>query len=161
MPAPLTVSLLVAIAALVAARIVVPGLPPVRLAGPLRAPDALLVTVGTLGLLAHCLAMFYPAVVAAVPGSGPYARLVNAMGPGSVVLFAVPAAILIVGLRHHRAVGVVVLVLTLVAVGVTMYDGGPLTAHLIAISAAVIVIAVLVVVLTTWGAARSASGSRG
>lgn len=103
-----------------------------------RPVDGVLVVVGWLGLALHCGAMFGRPLVSWIPGSTAYVDVVNGMGSGSVVLYVVPAVLLLVGLRGARPVLLAVCSLALVAVGITMYDGGSLPTHLTAIFAAVV-----------------------
>ncbi len=111
-----------------------------RLAVPMRGSDAAAAGVGLAGLVLHCGAMFFRSVVEVLPGSGPAISQINALGTASIVWFVVPSALVLIGLRRqHRAVLLVVLG-SLVAVGVTMYDGGPLAVHLAAIFASVVVL---------------------
>lgn len=97
--------------------------------------------LGALGLAAHCVAMFFTDVARSVPGSGGYVDGVNGMGITSMVLYAVPALLVIVGLWRVARWALVTVVALLVAVGVTMYNGGPLTVHLTAILLSVIALA--------------------
>ena len=106
--------------------------------------DVALVGVGVLGLLFHCTAMFSQRLYEGAPAVKPLVDLVNSMGVVSVVLFVVPAALILIGLRQQQRGALAVLSLTLVVVGMTMYVGGPLQLHLAAIFAATIVLAAVV-----------------
>ncbi|MEO7236414.1 MAG: hypothetical protein ABIW80_13715 [Lapillicoccus sp.] len=103
--------------------------------------------LGTLGLVAHCIAMFFGemflSLLGGVPGVRGYADAVNGMGPASIAAYVLPAAFLLVAVRRRRVPTIAVL-LALGFVGVTMYDGGPLWLHLTAISCLVVVLAGLV-----------------
>nr|WP_294694534.1 hypothetical protein [uncultured Friedmanniella sp.] len=132
-----TLSLLGVLGVLLALRLVLPGLPLPALARRLRAVDAILVAVGIVGLAVHCAAMFATPVVLAVPGAGPVVAVINALGWGSVVLFLVPAGLLVAGLRRQLAWAWIGLAALLTAVGITMYNGGPLSTHLVTIAATV------------------------
>ncbi len=103
--------------------------------------------LGALGLVAHCVAMFFGetflGLLGRVPGVRAYADAVTGMGPASVVAYGLPAALLLVAVRRRRDPAIAVLV-ALGVVGVTMYDGGPLWLHLAAISGLVAVLAWLV-----------------
>ncbi len=101
--------------------------------------DGVLALVGWLGLALHCGAMFARPFVAWIPGSAGYVDVVNGMGAGSIVLYLVPAALLLVGLRRARPPVLAVCAVMLGAVGITMYDGGTLQAHLTAIFGAVVI----------------------
>jgi hypothetical protein len=115
-----------------------------RAGRPVRVIDGALIMVGTLGLVFHCFAMFYRSAASSVPFARPFVEAVNGMGPASVTLFVVPAALLLVGLRHQHAYVITIEVLTLLAVGVTMYDHRGLAAHLTAIFIAVTALATIV-----------------
>lgn len=100
--------------------------------------------VGTAGLVLHCTAMFDRALLTALPGSGTYIDAVNGMGAASVVLYVLPAVLVLIGLRRQPRVAVGLLAAVLAAVAVTMYDHGQLAAHLTAIfGSAVLLAAVL------------------
>jgi hypothetical protein len=126
------------------ARFVIPQLPVRSRAVRLSVVDVALVGVGVLGLLFHCTAMFSQRLYEGAPAVKPLVDLVNSMGVVSVVLFVVPAALILIGLRQQQRGALAVLSLTLVAVGMTMYVGGPLQLHLAAIFAATIVLAAVV-----------------
>ena len=130
-----TLSLLAVLGVLLVLRLVLPGLPLPALARRLRAVDAVLVTVGLLGLLVHCAAMFATDVMLAVPGAEPVVAVINALGWGSLILFLVPAGLLVVGLRQQQPWAWIGLAVSLTAVGVTMYDGSSLSTHLVTIAA--------------------------
>ncbi len=142
MPLSLSLSLLAVVIVLLVLRFAVPALPPRQVARPLRPVNAVIAAVGVLGLVAHCGAMFYPDVIGVIPGIDGYMRVVNALGLASIVLYTVPAVLIIVGLRHQHPAALITLGFALLAVDITMYDGRPVTEHLTAISVAVIVLAV-------------------
>ncbi len=143
MPLSLSLSLLAVVIVLMALRFVVPTLPPEGLARPLGKVDGVLALVGVLGLVGHCGAMFYPGVLGLIPGIDGYMRVVNELGTASIVLYGVPAALIVLGLRRQHPAALVGLSAALVGVGITMYDGGPLNAHLTAISVSVVVLAMV------------------
>lgn len=157
MPTTLVVPLLVVVGVLILLRLVLPALPLRRWSRPIRPLDLGLAALGVLGLVLHCGAMFFPAVLAVVPGSDGYVAVVNALGTGSVVLYVLPAVLTVVGLRSQHPSAVTLLVIVLVAVGTTMYDGGPLNQHLAAIAAAVLVLAATGALLIRPPARSSAS----
>ena len=126
---------------LVAIRIVVPGLPVQRWMRPIRRLDALLVLVGDVGLVLHCTAMFARPFAMGIPGVSALVPAVNALGITSLLLYLAPAALVLVGLRRLWPPVPAVVLIALVAVGATMYDGGPLRVHLMAISVAVVLLA--------------------
>ena len=130
-----------AVLVLVVVRIVATPPPSGRGARPIGRVDALLVLIGLVGLLFHCLAMFARPFAQGVPGAAALVSPINGLGPASVLLYALPAALVLLGLRRQwRPVPGAVL-LVLLAVGVTMYDGGPVQIHLAAIFTAVVVLA--------------------
>jgi hypothetical protein len=144
MTAGFSISLAVSAALIVLARIVVPQLPVTSRAVRLSILDAVLVGVGVLGLLFHCTAMFSRGLYDGASALQSFVGLVNAMGGASIVLFVVPALLILIGLRRQQRGALAVLSLTLVAVGVTMYAGGSLQLHLAAIFAATIALVALV-----------------
>ena len=157
MPLGLMVTLLVIVVVLVALRLSVRALPLRGWSRPIRPFDLVLAALGVLGLVLHCGAMFFPAVLGVVPGSDGYAAVVNALQTGSVVLYVLPAVLTVVGLRRQHPLVVALLAIALLVVGITMYDGGPLDQHLAAISAAVLVLAATGTLLITPPARSSAS----
>ncbi len=144
MTAGFSITLAVSALLILLARFVVPQLPVKSRAVRLSVPDTALVGVGVLGLLFHCTAMFSRGIYDGAPAVKPLVGLVNSMGVVSVVLFVVPAVLILIGLRRQQRGALAVLGLALVAVGVTMYVGAPLQLHLAAIFAATVVLAVLV-----------------
>jgi hypothetical protein len=113
---------------------------PSRHAHPIGRIDAVLLVLGTLGLVFHCTAMFFPEQTALVPGTDAAAAAVNRFGTASVLLFVVPCVLVLVALRRVRSPVLAVLAVTLAAVGITMYTGSPLDVHLATIAAAVLVL---------------------
>ena len=84
-------------------------------------------TVGLIGLLVHCAAMFATTAMLAVPGSEPVVAVINALGWGSLGLFVVPGGPLVVGLRQQEPWAWIVLAAALTAVGCAMYSGSSLS----------------------------------
>lgn len=142
MPLPLSLGLIILVVVVVVLRAMLPVLP-LRAARPIARVDAVVSAVGLLGLALHCGAMFYQWLIDAIPGTSGYVAVVNSMGAGSIVLYVIPAVLLLVGLRHQPPPARAVLLVALVLVGITMYNGGPLTVHLAAIAAAVIIITLI------------------
>lgn len=142
MPTAYVVVLLLLVTCIGVARLVLPALPSRRVSVRLHRVDVVLSLLGVLGLTFHCGAMFYRSAVQLLPGTNSAVSNINSLGPVSVVAFTVPAALLIVGLRRIRPPALALIVLALGAVGSTMYDGGPLTAHLTAIFATIALLAV-------------------
>ncbi|MBA2639404.1 MAG: hypothetical protein H0U77_05320 [Nocardioidaceae bacterium] len=112
---------------------------PSRRARTMPGLDLVLLVLGVIGLVFHCTAMFFPDQTALVPGSGPAAAAVNNLGTASVVLFVAPSVLVAAALRQVWPPALVLLVGTLAAVGITMYNGSPLELHLGTIAAAVLV----------------------
>lgn len=135
--ATFTLTLLAILGMLLALRLILPGLPLPALARRLPAVDAILVVVGLIALVVHCAAMFAPTAVLALPGAEPVVAVINALGWGSLVLFLVPAGLLVLGLRQQQPWAWVGLTALLTAVGLTMYNGGALSTHLVTIAATV------------------------
>lgn len=135
MPWPLLILAVVALA--LAARLLLASLP-LRSAVRLDIGLAVLVGLGLAGLVGHCAAMFYTDLVLTISGTDSYVDAVNAAGVASRLLYAVPALIMLVGLRRLPVPALAVLVLAFVAVGVTMYDGSAITTHLATILVSVV-----------------------
>ncbi|MET3919094.1 hypothetical protein [Arthrobacter sp. UYEF20] len=152
MPTEFAVGLAVVALLLLLLRLLVPGLPPVGLAVQLAAVDFALAAAGLLGLMLHCASMFYQPLVAFIPGSAAVTEQINSMGTASVIWYVVPALLLLAGLRRQKPVVLTVLAASLLAVGLTMYSGGPLSIHLAAIFASGVVTAAIMflLVLPPW-----------
>jgi hypothetical protein len=112
-----------------------------RFATTLTATDTTLITAGIGGLTFHCGAMFFRSTIERIPGTMSAINTVDAMGTASRLWFIVPAILLVIGLRRLRPVAVLAVAAALAAVGVTMYDHGPLRTHLTAIFVAVVILA--------------------
>jgi len=102
---------------------------------------AVLADIGIVGLVLHCGAMFFPSVVGEPPGTHRVIGAINALGAVSRIWYIAAAVLVLIGLQPQHVVARVIVALALVAVGVTMYGGGPLRTHLVAIFAAVVVLA--------------------
>jgi len=129
-------------------RLLVPGLPPKRLATRLTPWDLGLAAAGLVGLTLHCASMFFEPLVSVIPGSAVVIVQINAMGPASVAWYAVPSLLLLAGLRRQKTAVLALLAAALLSVGVTMYNGAALWTHLTAISAAVVVTSAILALLT-------------
>jgi len=71
----------------------------------MSAADAVVAGIGVLGLVLHCGAMFFPSLVARLPGSGGVIDEVNALGTVSIIGYVVPAVLVPLGFRRqHRVV---------------------------------------------------------
>ncbi|MFD1722676.1 hypothetical protein [Amnibacterium endophyticum] len=135
------VSVALIVLALVALRLI--GLFPVLAAArPLTRVDALVAYIGTLALVFHCVTMFFPDLGRAVPGGVALAPVINDLGVASAILYVLPAAVLLFGIRRLHPIAVAVNAVGLVAVGITMYDGGPVAVHTAAIAVEAIALAV-------------------
>lgn len=119
----------------VLARLLLPALP-LRVARPLSVWAAAAVAIGLAGLAFHCAAMFFPLLTRHLPGATAVMPDIRALGTPSIIWYVVPASLLLVGLRRLHPAGPLGVASALVAVGVTMYDDGPLRVHLAAILAA-------------------------
>lgn len=146
MPLPWTLTLVSVVVVALVLRIALPQLP-VRAASPMSVGRMAALGLGALGLVAHCTAMFFTDVARSVRGSGGYVDSVNGMGSSSIVLYAVPALLVIAGLWQVARWALATVVALLVVVGVTMYDRGPLTVHLTAILLVVTALAATVAAL--------------
>ncbi|WP_026550654.1 hypothetical protein [Arthrobacter sp. Br18] len=129
-------------------RLVIPGLPLQRVTRRLTPLDLGLTVLGVLGLILHCTSMFFRSVVAAIPGSGSVISQINSMGTASMIWYAVPALLVLVGLRRQHWAALTLLAASLLAVGITMYNGTALSTHLDTIFAASVIIAATVFLLT-------------
>lgn len=147
MPTGYVVALAVVVGGLFLARLMFPALPVRRFAVQLTVFDACILGLGVLGLVFHCGAMFFRPVVELLPGAGSAISAIDALGPASIGWYVAPAALVLLGLRRQQPVAVAVLALALVAVGVTMYDGGALPIHLGAIFLAVLTFAAIAATL--------------
>ncbi|MBG6218226.1 hypothetical protein IWX75_002707 [Arthrobacter sp. CAN_A6] len=134
--------------ALLVLRLVLPGLPAKRFARRLTPLDVGLTVVGVLGLILHCASMFFRPLVAAIPGSSNVISQISSMGSASIIWFAVPALLVVVGLRRQHWVALILLAGSLLAVGITMYNGTALSTHLDTIFAAGVTIAATVFLLS-------------
>ncbi len=148
----------IAVALILASRLAFAFLPLRTLAARLSVIDVAVVTVGVVGLAFHCGAMFFRSEVAHLPGLSSAIRAINAMGTASKLWYAVPAILVIVGLRRQYPVALVVVAVALTVVGITMYDHGSLTTHLRAIFSAVVILAATGVLLVRppWQSGTSA-----
>ncbi|MCZ3386635.1 MAG: hypothetical protein LH630_06650 [Actinomycetia bacterium] len=130
MSIPYISSLAVLVILAVSARFALPGLPLSQKANRISAADAVLIGLGVTGLLAHCMAMFFPELVDPFPWTTTATTQIRGLSTASVVWFVVPCCLVLFGLRriHQAAFGAVAV--SLVGVGISMYNGGSLAAHL-------------------------------
>ena len=148
MPTSFVLTLLGVAAALLVLRLVVPGLPAQRITRRLTPLDLGSTILGVLGLILHCAAMFFRPLVAAIPGSGTVISQINSMGTASMIWYAVPALLVLRGLRRQHWVALILLAASLLAVGITMYNGTALSTHLNTIFAAGVMIAATALLLS-------------
>jgi len=143
---------------LLLARLVVPQLPLAGHSVRLSWVDAVLLLCGVVGLAFHCAAMFYRPLFGGIGPLGPLVDMVNEMNVASIILFVVPALLVLIGLRRHYRVSLAVLTLSLLVVGVTMYAGTPLNVHLGTIFVAVVALVghVALFVIPPWQRAAQA-----
>lgn len=140
MTAEFAITLAVTSALILLARFVLPQLPLGRVGVRVSGGDLVLLGVGIAGLTFHCTAMFYRQVFDAFPAAAPLVDAVNALGVASIVLYVVPALVLLTGFRHQHWLALTAMTLALIAVGLTMYLGSPLRVHLVTIFIAVVVL---------------------
>jgi len=121
-----------------------------------RTPVGALVVaaVAAVALVFHCGSMFFAPWVDAIPGLGGPAGAVRAMGTASQAAYWVPAALLVVMLGRLWWPAVLVIVVSLVGVGVTMFSPYPLTTHLVWLATAT-----LTLVATATGLLDRGSGT--
>ncbi len=140
-------ALSVVVVLVLVSRYALPFLPLARWAASIAVIDAVLFVIGVTGLTLHCGAMFFPSAVRTLPSGHQIIRAVDPLGTMSILWFAVAAALVVIGLRRQHVAAVCVAAGSLAAVGYTMYDGGRLHVHLIAIFLAVVILAVILSVL--------------
>lgn len=146
MPLPFTITLLATIAIIALSRFTVAELPWRRYSRMVTKRDIALLVVGMLGLVLHCVAMFFRGLIAPITLLDGYVGAVNELGLASVILYVIPALLVLVALRRQNRYALVTIATILVAVGVTMYDGGGVAIHLATIFAAATAIAATVAV---------------
>ncbi|HEY8788965.1 MAG TPA: hypothetical protein VIM10_07540 [Actinopolymorphaceae bacterium] len=102
--------------------------------------------------------MFFPSAFGTLPGTRSPINEINALGTVSITWYVLAAMMALLGLRRQHAAAPVVVAVALVAIGVTMYDGGPVRTHLVAIFGSVVILAVVaaVLVLPPWRRTRPA-----
>lgn len=140
-------SLIAVVALVMCARLVLGGLPLGNVAKRLSVGDAVTSGIGLLGLAFHCGAMFFTRLVTAIPTAQGPTEAINALDTASIVWYVVPAVLVLAGLRRLHWSGVSAVSIALIAVGVTMYNGGPLDVHLATLFAAVVVLALVAATL--------------
>lgn len=118
--------------------------------------DAVLLGVGVAILAFHCGAMFFPRLVEPVPGVDVVAGDIRALGTASIVWYVAPAVLVLLALRRQHLIGQIAVAVALAAVGITMYNGGSLQAHLVAIFMSVLILVgvTATLLLPPWRRAR-------
>jgi len=89
--------------------------------------------VGVAVLVFHCAAMFFPGAASQLPGSDGVGDDIRGLGVRSMIWYAAPAIAVLVSLRRAHRGALLAALVALALVGITMYDGGPLNHHLLAI----------------------------
>lgn len=135
------------VALLFGLRLSLPSLPVRGRAARLGLGDAALVAVGSALLAFHCIAMFFTSLAERVPGGSPAIQDIRALGTASVIWYVVPAIAVLLGLRRLHWTGQGVAVLALSWIGITMYNGGSLDQHLVAIWVGVVLLAAVLATL--------------
>ncbi|MEC5179572.1 hypothetical protein [Arthrobacter sp. CG_A4] len=135
--------------ALLLLRLAVPGLPPTRFTRRLSALDLAATVAGALGLVLHCTSMFFPQAVAAIPGTEGVVDQINSLGTASKIWYAIPALLVLAGLRRQHLAALALLAASLLAVGITMYNGSAQSVHVVTIFAAGVMLAATVFLLAT------------
>lgn len=149
MPTSFVLALATVVVVLLLARLTVRSLPSMTWARPIRPRDAAAVGLGVIGLILHCAAMFNQPLIGNLPGVERYVIAVNGLGGVSIALFVAPGCLLLAGLHAQRRPVLVLLVASLLAVGITMYDGGSLGVHLACIFASVVLLSITGTLLIT------------
>lgn len=146
------------VAVILSARLLVRSLPLRRFAVRMTPAASVLAGIGIVGVTFRCGAMFFRSAVGALPGAQWSIGEIDALGAVSIVWYVIAAAMVPLGLRRQHAAAPVVVAVALVAVGVTMCDGGPLRPHLVAIFGSVVMLAgvAAVLVLPPWRRTRPA-----
>lgn len=128
-------------------RLLLPGLPVRGVALRLRLVDAALLAAGVLLLAFHCFAMFFTSLAERLPGTATAIQDIRALGTASVIWYAVPAIAVLLGLRQLHWCPLGVAALALLSIGTTMYNGGSLYQHLVAIWVGVVLLAAVLATL--------------
>ena len=147
MSTPFLLSLAGVVVVVLGARFLSAGLPLRGSARRITLPDAALIVAGAIGLAFHCVAMFFRRVVDPLPGADAVISDIRALGTSSIIWYVVPAVLVLLGLRRVHPAALAVAALAFVAVGVTMYDEGPLDIHLAAIFTSVVILALITATL--------------
>lgn len=133
---------------LLVARLALPQLPIAGAAKRLSVADLVILGVGALGLAFHCTAMFYRPLFDGIPSIAPLVSTVNSLGIASIVLYTIPAVLVLVGLRRQHPLTLIAMGIVLLAVGITMYVRTLGSWHLTTIFVTVVLLAGVVTLLT-------------
>lgn len=139
-PTGVVVSLALVVASVIGARFLLPGLPMRGRAVTLTWTEVAVTLYGLAVLTFHCGAMFFTEATQQMPGSDGLIEDIRALGGRSLVWYVVPALLVVLGLRRLPLLAVAAVSIALLAIGVTMYDGGSLETHLVAIFAGVVLL---------------------
>ena len=138
---PVFWSVLLAVAVLAGAVRLATGGPFLRRrAVPLRRAEVALAGVALVVLVFHCAAMFFAPWTDALPGGRTLGDAVRAGGTASQVAYWLPAVALLGALRRVWWPGPLLLAITLVGVGYTMFWPHSLPTHLAWLAAAVLTV---------------------
>ena len=111
-----------------------------RLVVRMRPVEVVAGVVGVLGLVLHCGAMFFTSTFRGLGIPPAVIDPIKALGTPSIIWYVVPALLVLLAVRRQPPVVLGLVVVGLLAVGITMYDGGPLRVHLVAIFATVVLL---------------------
>jgi hypothetical protein len=141
------VTLGLAVASIFGSRLLLRGLPLPGRAIRLAFVEVGLVGLGLAALAFHCSAMFFTSFTRRLPGSASAIDDIRDLGNVSLVWYAVPALMVLCGLRRLHRGALIAIAASFLAVGVTMYNGGPLNQHLLTIWVGVVLIAAVMATL--------------
>lgn len=138
---PVYWSALLAVAVLTGAARLLTGGPLLRRrAVPLGRAELLVAGVALGVLVFHCASMFFAPWTDALPGGPTLGEAVRALGTASSWSYWLPAVVLLLAVRRVWWPGPLLLAVTLVGVGYTMFWPHPLPTHLAWLAAAVLTV---------------------
>lgn len=141
------VAVVVAVLIVAGARFTVRGLPLHGRTTRLTIAEAGLILIGSVTLAFHCGAMFFTELAGRLPGTDAVIHDIRALGTASLIWYAAPAGVVIIGLRRLSLAGLTAVIVALAAIGITMCDGGSLRNHLAAIFVGVLILAAVLAAL--------------
>jgi hypothetical protein len=150
-------SLALAVALLLGARLLLPALPLRGGAITLGLAEFGALAAGLAVLAFHCVAMFFTSLAARLPASASAIDDIRALGTASVVWYVAPVLVVLLALRRLQWGPLTVVFLALLSIGVTMYDGGTLERHLLTIWGGVTLLAATILLWVRPPATRSAA----